>query len=160
MIVLWPMKAFRESFLLTDTIYYTYLPRRGQFGQDLFTIRSSYFEGRPPKSVNMHWRRFAIKDIPTHDDKVFGEWLLKRWREKDDLIEYYLEHGRFPADQGVTSAADGAESLRGAGWIETDVKPTNPLEFLQIFAPVAAFALVVNVVSKFAAIVLKVLHIR
>lgn len=108
----------------------------------------------------MHWRRFAVKDIPTHDDKLFSEWLLKRWREKDDLLEYYLQNGRFPADEGVSPAVDGGEPLRGAGWIETEVKPTNPLEFLQIFAPVAAFALIVNVLLKFVAIVLRVLRIQ
>ncbi|CAI6333274.1 unnamed protein product [Periconia digitata] len=147
------------EYMYDCTVAYEGVPR-GQFGQDLFTIRSSYFEGRPPKSVNMHWRRFAVKDIPTHDEKLFGDWLLKRWREKDDLIEYYLEHDRFPADKGRTPAVTGANALHGAGWIETEVKPTNPLEVLQIFAPVAAFALVVNVLMKFFAIIMRVLRIQ
>ena len=97
----------------------------------------------------MHWRRFAIKDIPTHDEKVFSDWLLARWREKDDLLEHYLEHGRFPADSGTSPALHGAKPLRGAGWIETEVRPKNPLEVMQILVPVAALALVVNVLLKF-----------
>ncbi|KAF8533795.1 hypothetical protein BDD12DRAFT_863490, partial [Trichophaea hybrida] len=32
-----------------------------------FTLYSTFFQGRPPKSVNMHWRRFAVKDIPLTD---------------------------------------------------------------------------------------------
>ena len=133
---------------------------RGQFGQDLFTLRSTYFEGRPPKSVNMHWRRFAIKDIPTHDDKVFADWLLARWREKDDLLEHYLENGRFPADAGTSPSLNGAKPLKGAGWIETEVRPKNPLEVFQILVPVAAFALVINVLLKFWNMFLRILHVR
>lgn len=134
---------------------------RGQFGQDLFTLRSTYFEGRPPKSVNMHWRRFRIADIPTHEEAAFAAWLLARWREKDDLIEHYLEHGRFPADAGVDSVAEeGAEPRRGAGWIETEVRSKNPLEVFLILVPVAAFALVVNVCLKVGGMVLRVLRVR
>jgi lysocardiolipin and lysophospholipid acyltransferase len=108
----------------------------------------------------MHWRRFPIKDIPIQDEKIFGDWLLKRWREKDDLIEYYMQNGRFPADEGTSLSVDGAKPLKGAGYIETEVKPSNPFEFLQIFAPVAAFALVINVLLKFAGIVLRMLRIK
>ncbi|KAJ4353692.1 uncharacterized protein N0V89_005422 [Didymosphaeria variabile] len=147
------------DYMYDCTVAYEGVPR-GQYGQDLFTLRSTYFEGRPPKSVNMHWRRFAIKDIPTHHEKVFSDWLLARWREKDDLIEHYLEHGRFPADAGISPAVNGAKPLKGAGWIETEVRPKNPLEVFQILVPVAAFALVINVILKFWNLILRLLHVR
>ncbi|KAL1608106.1 hypothetical protein SLS60_003045 [Paraconiothyrium brasiliense] len=147
------------DYMYDCTVAYEGVPR-GQYGQDLFTLRSTYFEGRPPKSVNMHWRRFAIKDIPTHDEKVFGDWLLARFREKDDLIEHYLDNGRFPADAGISPAVNGANPLKGAGWIETEVRPKNPLEVFQILVPVAAFALVINVFLKFWNLILRVLHVR
>jgi lysocardiolipin and lysophospholipid acyltransferase len=108
----------------------------------------------------MHWRRFAIKDIPLDDEKIFGDWLLERWREKDDLIDHYLLHGRFPADEGTTSSINGSKAVKGAGWIETEVRPQNPLEFIQIFVPPAALALVVNIIVKFVNMILKLLRIR
>ena len=108
----------------------------------------------------MHWRRFAISSIPIHDEKAFSDWLLARWREKDDLLEYYLENGRFPADEGTTPAVNGGNSLKGAGYIETEVRPSSPLEVLTIFVPLAAFVLVVNVILKFLNMFLRILRIR
>ncbi|KAF2273862.1 acyltransferase-domain-containing protein [Westerdykella ornata] len=124
------------------TVAYEGIPV-GEYGQDIFTIKSSYLEGRPPKSIHIHWRRFATKDIPT-DEKAFSDWLLKRWREKDDLMEYFHQHNRFPADD----------------YIETQVTPKNPLEFLNIFVPLGALALVLNVIGKMWDIVLHTLRIR
>ena len=123
----------------------------GKDGPDILVSNAGYGKRIPD-----------IADIPIHDEKVFGDWLLQRWREKDDLIEHYLDNGRFPADEGTSPASDdgSAEPLKGAGYIETEVKPTNPFEFLQIFAPVAAFALLVNVVLKLGGLVLRVLRIR
>lgn len=107
----------------------------------------------------MHWRRFAIKDTPT-DEKEFGDWVLQRWREKDDLLEYYVQNGRFPADEGTSPNVNGGKPLKGAGWIETEVRPSNPLEFLQIFVPPAALLLVINVIVKFINLILRTLRIR
>lgn len=108
----------------------------------------------------MHWRRFAIKDVPYHDNKAFEAWLLERWREKDDLLEYYLENGRFPADDGVSEGVNGSGKVRGAGYIETQVRPKNPLEVVLIAAPPFALGLVINVIYKFWLMVLTVLRLR
>lgn len=107
----------------------------------------------------MHWRRFATKDVPT-GEKEFSDWLLARWREKDDLLQYFIENGRFPADEGTSPNVNGGKPLQGAGWVETDVRPSNPLEFVQIFVPPAALYLVINVIVKFVNMVLKVLRIK
>lgn len=115
--------------------------QRGQFAQDIFTIKASYLEGRPPKSVNMYWRRFPIASIPLDDDKAFERWLRKKWVEKDHLIEIYLHTGQFPADTGVSTTPDG-RTLRGAGHIETEVKANKWYESLQIFAPMGLLALI------------------
>ncbi|KAF2205179.1 acyltransferase-domain-containing protein [Delitschia confertaspora ATCC 74209] len=141
------------------TVAYEGVPR-GQFGQDLFTLRSTYFQGRPPKSVNMHWRRFALKSIPMDDSKAFEAWVLQRWREKDDLLEHYLQNGRFPADDGVSEGVNGSGKVTGAGWIETEVRPKNPLEIVQILLPPMALGLLVNVVVKLVRIVLTVVGLR
>ncbi|KAF1851172.1 acyltransferase-domain-containing protein [Cucurbitaria berberidis CBS 394.84] len=147
------------DYMYDCTLAYEGVPV-GQYGQDLFTLRGTYFQGRPPKSVNMHWRRFRVADIPTHDEKVFSDWLLARWREKDDLLQYFVENQRFPADEGVTPNVNGGKPLEGAGWIETEVRPVNWYEWLQIFVPFTALALVINVILKMANIVLKVLRVK
>jgi lysocardiolipin and lysophospholipid acyltransferase len=108
----------------------------------------------------MHWRRFAIKSIPIHDEDAFSDWLLARWREKDDLIEHYLQNGRFPADEGTSPAVNGGEPLKGAGHIETEVKPTNMLEVLQMFALPASSVLVINIVLKLLNMVLTILRLQ
>lgn len=122
------------------TIAYEGVPR-GEFAQDIYTVKASYFGGRPPKSVNMYWRRFAISSIPLDDSRAFEHWLRARWTEKDNLIEYYYQHGSFPADVGVDKGPDG-NTRRGAGYIETQVRPAHWYEFLQIFAPTGLFALI------------------
>ncbi|EMD92575.1 hypothetical protein COCC4DRAFT_58130 [Bipolaris maydis ATCC 48331] len=159
--LLFCLKELKGSveYLYDCTVAYEGVPV-GQYGQDIFTLRGTYFQGRSPKSVNMHWRRYATADIPVHDEKEFSDWLLLRWREKDDLLQYFVENNRFPADDGETPNVDGGEPLKGAGWIETDVRPVKWYEWLQIFVPTAALGLIVNVFVKIFNIVMKVAGVK
>lgn len=115
--------------------------RSSQYAQDIFTVQASYLGGRPPVSVNMHWRRFRIDSIPIDDPAAFDIWLRDRWTEKDKLLGIYYRTGRFPADKGIDKTPDG-KVRQGAGYIETEVKSVRWYEFLQIFAPIGLFALV------------------
>lgn len=128
------------DYVYDCTIAYEGVPR-GEFAQDIFTVGASYFGGRPPKSVNMYWRRFRLSSIPLDDPKMFELWLRSRWSEKDMFIEDYLRTGRFPADQGTSKNSKG-ETIRGTGHIEAEIKPKYWYEFLQVFAPIGLFALV------------------
>lgn len=89
----------------------------------------------------MYWRRFAVSSIPLDDSKAFETWLRARWTEKDKLLDGYLRTGRFPADEGVDKTR-GGKTRRGAGYIETEIKATHWYDFLQVFAPIGLFALV------------------
>ncbi|KAJ4398138.1 hypothetical protein N0V91_010426 [Didymella pomorum] len=143
------------EWLYDCTIAYEGVPP-GQFGQDIFTLRSTFFEGRPPKSVNMHWRRFHISDIPIQNTKAFEVWLRNRWREKDYMLEYFQKHSRFPAenfwkdhlDMGDRSS-QGSQSIRSvprpAVQIETEVKSGNWNEFVKIFAPISSVLMALTV---------------
>ena len=131
------------DYVYDCTIAYEGVPR-GEYAQDIFTLGASYFGGRPPKSVNMYWRRFRLSSIPIDDPKTFELWLRSRWVEKDKFMEDYLRTGRFPADQGTSKNGKG-ETIRGAGHIESEVKPKYWYEFLQVFAPIGLFALVLYV---------------
>lgn len=128
------------DYVYDCTIAYEGVPR-GEFAQDIFTVGASYFGGRPPKSVNMYWRRFRVSSIPLENPKTFELWLRSRWIEKDKFVEDYLRTGRFPADRGTSKNSKG-ETIRGAGHIEAEIKPKYWYEFLQVFAPIGLFALV------------------
>lgn len=144
------------EWLYDCTIAYEGVPP-GQFGQDIFTLRSSFFEGRPPKSVNMHWRRFHVDTIPIQNTKAFEVWLRNRWREKDYMLEYFNRNNRFPAedfwknhlDMSSQSSQNGGKSIRSvprpAVQIETEVKSGNWNEFVKIFAPITSVMMALTV---------------
>ncbi|KAL5119104.1 hypothetical protein ACEQ8H_003028 [Pleosporales sp. CAS-2024a] len=147
------------EYLYDCTLAYEGVPV-GQYGQDLFTLRSTYFQGRAPKSVNMYWRRFRIADMPLDDEEAFSRWVLARWREKDDLLQYYVEHNRFPADEGGVSLSGDGKQVQGAGWIETEVRPVKSAEWVQVYIPIAAVGLVMNVFFRMLHMVLRMLRMR
>lgn len=128
---------------------------RGAYGEDLFTLRSTLFQGRPPKSVNLYWRRFAVSALPVDDAKEFEEWLVEQWKIKDALLEQYVQDGRFPADEGYDPEKElaingntGTQVPKGAGFIETEVKLAHWYEIGQIFVVLAAIALLFNIGAK------------
>lgn len=136
------------DYVYDCTIAYEGIPP-GKYGGDIFTLRSVYFEGRTPKSVNMHWRRFKVSDIPLDDHKATEEWVLQRWREKDDMMEHYLQTGRFPGDaRAVTIEGGDKAGDKNRNFIETEVKPRYVWEVLQMFVPVLTTALVGNILVK------------
>lgn len=147
------------EWLYDCTIAYEGIPP-GQYGQDIFTLRSSFFEGRPPKSVNMHWRRFRLADVPYENTHAFEVWLRNRWREKDYMLEYFSRNNRFPAEdfwknhldmdaRSESSRSNGNKTLRTvprpAVQIETEVKSGNWNEFVKIFAPITSIMMALTV---------------
>ena len=76
---------------------------------------------------------------------------MDRWSEKEALLEYYSQNGRFPADEESDSdiqaaSADDTDTkpARGAGFIETEVKLASWYEIGKIFVVLASFALVIH----------------
>jgi hypothetical protein len=91
----------------------------------------------------MHWRRFALSSIPIGDSKAFELWLKNVWLEKEALLEYFAENGRFPADDGQDSEVKAAP--KGAGFIETEVTLAHWWEIGRIFVVAAALALIAKI---------------
>jgi lysocardiolipin and lysophospholipid acyltransferase len=136
------------EYLYDCTIGYEGIPP-GKYGQDVFTLRSVYFQGRPPKSVNMHWRRFKVSELPLDDHDKMYDWVMARWREKDELMEQFYQTGKFPGDpEAVQIEGAPTEKEFKTAYINTEVKPRHSVEFLQIFAPVSAAALVGRVLVQ------------
>ncbi|KAI7084848.1 acyltransferase-domain-containing protein [Hortaea werneckii] len=129
------------NWLYDCTIAYEGVPK-GMYGQDIFTLRSSFFEGRPPKSVNMYWRRFRISEIPVDNDQAFARWLNNRWREKDYILEYFYKYSHFPEMDPVAAlaAAEGKKEPKHAKMITSEVRGGGWDEFLSIFGPITSAA--------------------
>lgn len=90
-----------------------------------------------------------MKDIPTQDPEAFDKWLLERWREKDDLIEQFLDTGRFPPSDADDKSANGpVNAPSGSGYIETPIRAKSPLEYLQIYAPLGIFFLLIRLIRQ------------
>ncbi|KAK5083074.1 hypothetical protein LTR05_006956 [Lithohypha guttulata] len=122
------------EYVYDCTVAYEGSPKTG-YAQDYFSLRSTFLQGRPPKSVNFYWRRFAIKDLPLDDQKAFEKWILNCWREKDDLLETFYNTGRFPAD----------EDSQAEPYVESLVKLRSWAELLQPYVVVITAALLLNI---------------
>ncbi|KAJ5888923.1 acyltransferase-domain-containing protein [Penicillium taxi] len=126
-------------------------PPKGSYPDKYFTLRSTWLQGRPPTSVNMHWRRFAVADIPLEDQHEFDEWLRARWAEKDELMDQYFETGRFPSDLGgsieANNASDEQKPVIAAGYIESNVQVHHWSELGQIFMVVAGLGFLCRAVN-------------
>jgi hypothetical protein len=101
----------------------------------------------------MYWRRFAVSTIPVGDRKEFEAWIMKRWLEKEDLLEHFALNGQFPANEGFedqpVAAADATSEVpKDFGFIETEVKLGHWYEVGQIFVVTAAWALIANIGAK------------
>ncbi|GAD97941.1 acyltransferase, putative [Paecilomyces variotii No. 5] len=124
-------------------------PPKDSLPDKYLTLRSTYLQGRPPKSVCMHWRRFSVSEIPLDDQKEFEAWLLARWAEKDQLLEEFFETGRFPTDlEGSISCDSTDEDQKAAaahGYVETDVKLGHWSEVGQIFMVLVGIALLLKI---------------
>ncbi|KAI9240129.1 MAG: acyltransferase-domain-containing protein [Podila humilis] len=84
----------------------------GEIPQELYPLPGLYLNQAQPKDINMHLRRFAIKDIP-ETELEFVEWVRARWQEKDDLMEEFYTTGRFPSQLALDSESedvDGGET--------------------------------------------------
>ncbi|KAH7141233.1 acyltransferase-domain-containing protein [Dactylonectria estremocensis] len=128
------LKATVE-YVYDCTVAYEGIPR-GKYGEQYFGLNSTYFQGRPPKSVNFYWRRFRISEIPLDDQKAFDLWLREQWYLKDGLMEEFMNTGRFPAMVGEVD------------FVETQVRTRRPWEILQVFSVVGTLALIWHNVKK------------
>lgn len=117
---------------------------RGKYGEEIFGLASTYFQGRPPKSVNLYWRRFRLSEIPLDDPLQFEVWLREQWYKKDELMEQYLLTGRFPEMPGLEK-----------GFVETSVRTRKPWEILQVFSVLGIVGLMWNNAMKLFGVISK-----
>ncbi|TFK83599.1 hypothetical protein K466DRAFT_498155 [Polyporus arcularius HHB13444] len=104
------------------------------YGQDYYTLRSTFCDRVPPPAVHMHIRKFNVNrdipvgnvsasnpsvlpngsatntvevDIPETEREAFELWLRDLWREKDKLMGRFLETGYLSAaaESGTSPAS-------------------------------------------------------
>ena len=126
--------------------------RKDNYPDKYFTIRSTYLQGRPPTSINVHCRRFPISEIPLNDQKEFDAWLRDRWAEKDELLDQYFETGRFPSELAgsieISQASDEQKLAASAGYVESYVKLHHWAELGQIFVVLFALAILCSIFTS------------
>ncbi|KAF8983880.1 hypothetical protein BGZ46_009337 [Entomortierella lignicola] len=120
----------------------------GEIPQELYPLPGLYINKAQPKEINMHLRRFAVKDIPSTEPE-FIEWVRARWIEKDELMEVFYKTGKFPSQ--FTSEDIGGDSsedtdIKGGVSIRLPLKSRSMLDYLSpsaivvIALPVIAYA--------------------
>jgi hypothetical protein len=106
----------------------------GKYPQDMFTLRSVYYLGRPP-AAHMYWRRYEVSKIPLSSLEAFDEWLNARWHEKDALLDHHAKHQCFPS------------SLPGKRSIHTTVRLGRLWEVWKIF--ILPIVMAIGIVLKY-----------
>lgn len=94
-----PTRTYRECQVVLQSREALRYISPGEFGEEIYSLRTLYVEGGPAPITHIHWRRFAVKNIPYADFDAFDQWLYERWDEKDELLEYFQRHGQFPASE-------------------------------------------------------------
>lgn len=89
--------------------------RPDQIGEDIFSLKAFYIQGRGPKAVHYHVQAYALKDIPLGketediddvsdaDFEAFESWLFKFWYEKDARMARFYDKGSFVDLDGVAA---------------------------------------------------------
>ncbi|CUA77685.1 hypothetical protein RSOLAG22IIIB_06721 [Rhizoctonia solani] len=156
--------------LLDVTVAYPGIPRGG-YGQAYYTLRSIFMQGVPPPRVHVHLRLYDVaRDVPIGvprgaeeanetERTAFDQWLLARWKEKDNLMEQQLTEGRFRASSekpvassvGISGAKERkwdeerAGDKDGAGAIEWPIRLNSRAEIMDAFCWFAPFVVGVAV---------------
>ncbi|SCU93824.1 LAME_0F05116g1_1 [Lachancea meyersii CBS 8951] len=77
--------------------------KQHEYGQDIYRLDEIFLKGQSPELVDIHLRAFDVHEIPIDDENEFSEWLLKVWKEKDELLDFYYKTGSFDCGEGVTN---------------------------------------------------------
>lgn len=100
----------------------------------------------------MHWRRFAVADIPLDDQGEFEVWLRERWTEKDQLLQQCFETGRFPTKLAgsidTANAHVDQKAAASAGYIEAHVQLSKWYEAARIFMVLVGMRFLCKLAAK------------
>lgn len=67
------------------TMVYAPVSPTGEPAETYYSLVKTFFKSEGAPLVQMHIREFAVKDIPYQDDQAFEKWMIKTFKEKDDI---------------------------------------------------------------------------
>lgn len=145
------LRLLRNTIEVVYDVSYGYSGLKpDEYGEQVFTLKRLYLNGRGPPAVDYHIRGFAIKDIPLGEDdsvdvddvapevlKKFEDWLDDVWSEKDKLMRHFYETGSFAVKDDPTMQT-----------VVADFKLRSNLEVLSLFAVPGTLVLLVYWIAK------------
>lgn len=122
-----------------------------EYGEDVFTLKGSYFLGMGPKRVHYYIKGWKISDIPLgeetddiddvslEDVEKFEQWLFGVWYQKDKLLEGFYERGSFvdPTSKAIKPT------------VQTPLRIKNIVDVISSFTTLFAIILIVRLVWIF-----------
>ncbi|ODV62955.1 acyltransferase-domain-containing protein [Ascoidea rubescens DSM 1968] len=104
-----------SNYLYDFTIAYSDI-KKNQFPEKIYTLSNTYIHGNGPKQVNLFLKIHEINRIPglnlntpfespedeLKHSKIFEEWLVKIWDEKDQLLENFYENSSYILNEKIS----------------------------------------------------------
>lgn len=128
------------------------------YGQSYYTLRSVFLDRVPPPALHVHIRLFDVStsvpigdisasnlntlparsagapgvevDFPETEKQVFDLWLRELWRDKDKMLQRYLDTESFVPTNGSTNGPPN----KAQNAVSVKVKIRRRRELLDIFA--------------------------
>nr|CAB3464797.1 unnamed protein product [Digitaria exilis] len=124
------MLTFLAKWLVQFTISWTIYDITIAYKHRLPTFLDNVY-GIDPSEVHIHINSIQVSDIPTSEDKV-ADWLIERFRLKDELLSNFLTLGHFP-NEGTEGDLSTLKCLANFTAV---VSVTGILTYLTLFSSV------------------------
>jgi 1-acyl-sn-glycerol-3-phosphate acyltransferase len=145
----------KDLKLVDYTIGYPGVPAPGK-AQEYYTLRSTFMQGVAPPAVHIHFTILSVnksnanrppvgklpesgaqaasQESTEEEKKVFADWLLNRWRQKDEALSRFYVQGDFMEGTYLSRRGKGEEARSGevkgeVPFVEIPVRLRSPLEF-------------------------------
>lgn len=139
------------------TVGYPGIPPAG-YGQSHYTLRSVFMQGDSPPAVHIHFTILSLdpdakssssisppigklpmnaaaaslssEESSAEEKKIFDDWLLKRWRQKDEQMSRFYKEGDFV---GGTYKETVDANKRSKVFVEVPVELRSVREYIDMF---------------------------
>lgn len=89
---------------------------------------------RPPCITHMHYRRYAITDVPYNSMESLRDWVYTRWTEKEELLNEFYCTEKFPhLPKSQRIKEESTDSLPKAGIPRRITMSEWQIVFLHVF---------------------------
>lgn len=93
-VLFYKQNSFKFSYFDRDIVTYVYDITIQYDGSDGAPTIADLTLGTIP-TPHLHVKKYPVNEIP-NDDREIANWLLDRWKEKEELMEYWEKNKHFP----------------------------------------------------------------